>query len=244
MKSFPLALAALATFIWLADPISSISAAGPPYKAQESRISLGQTEVLVTGPENFIRIDGLDRNLDDILLATQSPAAAILGIFAEPGAWKEFQAAESGPTRAGLHCHAIISTPAPLAERTVTRAEFEDIGRDLIRNMSSLVNKERRMEGDLAGISDHQVESAIGRIESFTVLNQGPDHLTYRFESVLEMKLKGAPAPRISRTATVSSTLLFEGKIINLQLMADPQGPPVRQLERIAGVWRNIFSRP
>lgn len=223
--------------IWVLASSALVQAG--PYKAQEPKAVLGEAQVLIIGPENFIRIDGLDQNIDDILLAAQSPMAAILGIFAEPRAWKLFQDGldESGQT--GLHCHAIISTPAPLADTTVPESEFEEIKKDLTKNMYSAMEKERSLERALAGVTDHQAERAKGWIESFSIVNEGPSHLAYRFESVLEIKLKGIQAPRISRTTTVSSTILYEGKILNLQLMADPQGPEPRRLEAIAGKWRD-----
>jgi len=209
-----------------------------PYQAQSPGASLGGFKIELEGPPSFVRIDGLDRNLDDILLATQAPSAAVLALYAEPGAWKSFQGAKP---EAGLHCHALISTPAPLADQVLAPADFSRIKKDLGKNLKASVNKERRLEGELAGVSDHKVKEARGLLESFTVLEEGPDFLTYRLVSSLELNYQESASPRVSRSTTISSTILLGGKIINLQLAAAPEGPGPDQLAATAGAWRKSF---
>lgn len=221
--------------------------AGPalaePYQAQAPAAELGQVRVALTGPDLFVRIDGLDRHLDDILLATQSPAAAVLAIYAEPTAWKKFNARPSVTDgRSGLNGHALISTPAPMADRVITVADFAKIKKDLRDNLQNAVGQKRRLDGELAGVSDHQVESALGLMEAFEVLEESPTFLTYRLTSSLELKLKKTKQPRRSRTVALSSTLFVGGKIINLQLVSDdPQPWPPARLEEIARHWRAAF---
>lgn len=236
-----LVLALLLTGLIAARP----SSAAPPYQAQALTAGLGRVKILLSGPQPFIRIDGLDRNIDDILLATQSPAAAVLAIYAEPAAWKEFNSSPVGAAdRPGLNCHAIISTPAPMAERTVKAEEFDQLKKDLSRNLQSVIGQKRCLDSELAGVSDHQVESAQGLMESFEVLEESPTFLTYRLVTSLELKLKKTKQPRRSRTVTLSSTMLLNGKIINLQLVADdPQKLTPAALEETARNWRDEFKR-
>lgn len=219
--------------------------AAPPYQAQAPAAELGRVKVLLIGPRLFVRIDGLDRNIDDILLATQSPAAAVLAIYAEPEAWKEFNSSPGGATdRPGLSCHAIISTPAPMADRMVKTEEFDQLKKDLSRNLKSAIGQKRRLDNELAGVSDHEVESAQGLMEDFEALEESPTFLTYRLATSLELKLKKTKQPRRSRTVTLSSTILLNGKIINLQLVADdPQKLTPAGLEETARNWRDEFLR-
>lgn len=219
--------------------------AAPPYQAQAPTAELGRVKVMLSGPPRFIRIDGLDRNIDDILLATQSPTAAVLAIYAEPEAWKKFNSSPGGTAdRPGLNCHALISTPAPMADRTVTAEEFEQLKKDLSHNLKNSIGQKRRLDNELGGVSDHQVESAQGLMESFEVLEEKPTFLTYRLVTSLELKLKKTKQPRRSRTVALSSTMLLNGKIINLQLVADdPQKITPAALEETAHNWRDEFQR-
>ncbi len=243
IRHFQAARSLMALVILLAVPARL--AAEAPYQPQAPSAKLGQVDLALSGPASFVRIDGLDRHLDDILLATQSPAAAVLALYAEPKAWAAFQAGsrKAAGDRPGLHCHAVVSTPAALAAQVISPAEFLKIKQDLIRNLTGAVKKERDLGGELSGVSDHQVERARGRVESFAVLADTPEYLTYRMESVLEMKLKGQAQPTVSRTMTVSTTLLLAGKIVNLQVAADPEGPPAAELEKMAQAWRDDFFR-
>ncbi len=222
--------------VFLAGPAL---AEAKPYQGQAPSARLGQATIDLQGPPAFVRIDGLDRNLDDILLATQSPSAAVLALYAEPAAWKTFQ---SRKNETGLHCHALISTPAPLADQNIKAGDFERIKKDLAKNLKASVKVERRLDGELAGVSDHQVESAKGSVESFTVLEEGDDFLSYQVVSTLELKYKDSASPRLSRSTTVSSTIVVKGKIINLQLVADPHGPGQGQLAETARLWRQSFT--
>lgn len=239
---FVLISAALAVLVAICALISPAFVQAAPYRSQEPEAAIGAVKIKLSGPAAFPRIDGRDRNLDDILLATQSPAAAILSIYAEPGAWKKFQNSKSGDEN-GLNCHALISTPAPMAGQSLSLADFSKIKKDLSHNLKSSVKQERRLEKDLASVSDHQVEKAVGRLDSFAVLSEGDNFITYIQESSLEMKLKGRSKPRISRSISVTSTMLLEGKIINLQLTADSQGPARAKLESIAELWRDEFTK-
>lgn len=234
-------LAALIFFLSIAI-FQPQTAWGKAYREQSPEAEIGSTKIKLTGPASFPRIDGQDRNLDDILLATQSPAAAILAIFAEPGAWKKFQSAGKNDD-AGLNCHALISTPAPMAGRNTSLDDFSRIKKDLNANLKSSVNKERRLEGELASVSDHKVEQAMGRIEAFTVLHEGGDFIIYSLESSLEIRLKDRSKPRISRSTAITVTMLLEGKIINLQLIADVQGPKLKTLEKTAFSWHESFTK-
>lgn len=241
IQTFALALLLAGLITVTAHPAS----AAPPYQAQAATAELGRVKVLLSGPKTFVRIDGLDRNIDDILLATQSPAAAVLAIYAEPQAWKEFSSSPGGAAeRPGLNCHAIISTPAPMADRTVKAEEFDQLKKDLSRNLKSVIGQKRRLDSELAGVSDHQVESAQGLMEAFEVLEEKPTFLTYRLITSLELKLKKTKQPRRSRTVTISSTMSLNGKIINLQLVADePQKLAPAALEETARNWRDEFQR-
>lgn len=212
------------------------------YRPQNAEAEIGSSKIRLSGPASFPRIDGLDRNLDDILLATQSPAAGILAIYAEPAAWKKFQARGKND-EIGLSCHAVISTPAPMAGRNLTSADFQQIKKDLAQNLSAGVKQERRLEKELSTVSDHQVEKAVGRLDGFTVLEESADFISYRLDSSLEMKLKDKSKPSTSRSATVTSTLLLGGKIINLQLTADFQGAAPPDLGKISRLWRESFLK-
>lgn len=215
---------------------------GQAYRDQSPEAGIGSSKVRLNGPASFPRIDGLDRNLDDILLATQSPAAAILAIYAEPAAWKKFQARGKND-EIGLSCHAVISTPAPMAGRNITSADFQRIKKDLTENLKAGVARERQLEDELSTVSDHKVEKAVGRLDDFKVLEEGPAFISYRLDSSLEMKFKDKSKPRTSRSATVTSTLLLNGKIINLQLTADSQGALPADLEKTGRLWRESFLK-
>lgn len=234
-------LAALIIFLFI-SVVQPQTVWSKAYRPQNPEAAIGPVKISLIGPDSFPRIDGQDRNLDDILLATQSPAAAILGIFAEPGAWKKFQSAKKSEDT-GLNCHALISTPAPMADRNTTPDDFSRIKKDLNSNLKGSVNKERRLEGELATVSDHKVEQAVGRIEAFAVLDEGKDFIIYRLESSLEIRFKDKSKPRISRSTTITSTMLLEGKIINLQLIADAQGPSRKTLEKTAISWHESFIK-
>lgn len=226
-----------------------LCAAWPPaeagaeaYRQQQPQAEIGASKIKLDGPAAFVRIDGLDRNVDDIILATQSPAAAVLAIFAEPAAWKKFQG-RGKKDETGLACHAIISTPAPLAGRNLGGADFARIKKDLAANLAGTVKVERRLEKELASVSDHQVERAIGRVEAFDILEEGDDFITYRLESSLEMKLKDRPQARRSRSISVTTTVLAGGKILNLQLTGNPQEAPAVDLNQLSRRWRESFSK-
>lgn len=228
------------TALSLLLPLAAAQAA--PYKKQEPTARLDGVAVKLAGPAAFIRIDGQDRNLDDILLSTQSPSAAVLAIYAEPAAWRKFEKSDKSGGQAGLDCYAVVSTPAPMAGHTVKPDDFKKIKADLSRNMKNAVRIERRLDGELGSVSDHQVEKASGRIDAFTVLAEESWFITYRLESTLELKYKGQPKPKISRSATWASTLVMGGKIINLQLVADPDSRATDGLDQAAQSWLSDFA--
>lgn len=238
---YPFAPIFTAVFL-LALLSSGLPVAAAPYKAQAPKAELGKVKISLNGPPSFVRIDGLDQNLDDILLATQSPAAAVLAIYADPEAWKNFNSQVSHNDRAGLNCHALISTPAPMAGQIISVEEFDRIKKDLHQNLKNVVGRERRLESELAGVTDHQVESAKGLMESFEILEETPTFTTYRLTSSLELKLKDLKQLRRNRSVTLNTTVLLSGKIINLQLVVDdPEGRVPAKLEETARLWRDEF---
>lgn len=210
-----------------------------PYREQNAEATIGTVAVRLVGPPDFHRIDGLDRYLDNILLAAQSPAAAILAIYAEPKAWKKFQA--DGRDETGLDCHAIISTPAPLADSEISQDDFARIKKDLAQDFQAAIGRNRVLDEALAGICDHQLEKAQSRLENFEILAEGPDFISHRLTSLLELKLKGQSASRINHSSTVVSTLLLEGKILNLQL--DSNWFDQDALAQIGLRWRESFLK-
>lgn len=225
----------------------SLAAASPgwaePYQAQAPQADFGDVKLNLSGPEKHVRIDGLDRDVDSILLATQSPAAAVLAIYAEPSAWKKFQSGLRKKDQTGLACHALISTPSAMASQTISAADFSQIKKSMLDSLKANVGRVHQLEGELGAVSDHQVERALGRIENFVVVDDSSHYVVYRQDSSLEMILKGAGQPRTSRATTVTATVLAAGKIINLQIVASPEGPPAGVLDKEVLSWLNLFIK-
>ena len=218
---------------------SSPSSWAQLYREQNPKATIGGTEVWLAGPPDFPRIDGLDRHLDDILLAAQSPAAAVLAIYAEPEAWKKFR--DGLKDKAGLDCHAVISTPAPLAEGHISPDDFAGIKKDLATGLQAAIGRDRALDEALAGVSDHHLEKATSRLESFEILADEPDFITYRLGNLLELKFKDQSASSLNRSTAVISTLLLNGKILNLQL--DSNLPDQTELDKTGRLWRESFLK-
>ena len=234
-------IASLILALVLAQAVGTPIWAGP-YQAQAPQADFGDVKLELSGPGKYVRIDGLDQDVDRILLATQSPAAAVLAIYAEPAAWQNFQKGQQKKDQTGLACHALISTPAAMAGQVVSVDDFGQIKKSMLDSLRANVGRIHQLDGELGAVSDHQVEKAIGKIESFVVVEEDPSYVVYRQESSLEMTLKGA-RPKISRSTTVTATLLAAGKIINLQIVASPEGPKAGVMEKETLTWLKSFSK-
>ncbi|UQZ88483.1 hypothetical protein C4J81_04395 [Deltaproteobacteria bacterium Smac51] len=214
-----------------------------PYQPQHSKATIGDVKITLAGPAGFNRIDGLDQNLDDILLSTQPANAAALAIYAEPESWKAFNNRQGDEAQAGLHCHALITTPISLASEEINTEEFQAMMTEMAEGLKNDVQQKRDMTASLDLVSNHQVEKATGVVERFLVLDSAPNYITYSMSSRLDLKFKGVSDGRISRTNMVNSTILIDGKILNLHLMADDNGPSPEALAAMAVAWRASFTK-
>lgn len=89
-------------------------------------VKLGSVSLKLIEPAGLIPIDGLDPNVDELLVGLKAPGAEILAVYAEPRSWNEYKKGvnREGP-RVSLDFYAYIATPALPPEESVSLEDFE-----------------------------------------------------------------------------------------------------------------------
>jgi hypothetical protein len=89
-------------------------------------VQLGPARLRLIEPAGLIPIDGLDSNVDELLVGLKAPGAEILAVYAEPRSWKEYQKGvnREGP-RVSLDFYAYIATPDLPPGELVSQKDFE-----------------------------------------------------------------------------------------------------------------------
>lgn len=112
-----------------------------PQAMADTTVKIGQADILLTGPDGMIRVDGLDPKVDALMEQMQPDDSLLLSVYAEPVTWKNFKEAVNGAgTASTLDYYAIVGSPKMLTEVSTSEADFVSF-----KNILSEVFKEAKL---------------------------------------------------------------------------------------------------
>jgi hypothetical protein len=208
-----------------------------PYKPQEPRALLGQTEIDLRGPAGFRRVDGLDHDIDEMLAVFLPDSGRELAIFTDPRAWKTFYDEIYGENPSDLAFYATI-TVGPEESPEVPRIDLEQVKRCFLK-VPEVEPTERVQEMD--DFTGHFLEAGQAAIAPLELLEQGEDFVSSATHLGLLQPGPGKELTFKGRYSVIQSAILLDDRLVFLNLFRNENGPPPEQVRELARAWRDDY---
>ncbi len=208
-----------------------------PYKIQEPRAVLGQTEIDLIGPAGFHRVDGLDHDIDEMLTVFLPDSGREVAIFTDPRAWKSFYDEIYGDEPADLAFYATI-TVGPEESPDLQQIDLEQVKRCFF-DVLEVDPAERVQEMD--DFTGNLLEAGRTAITPLEPLERGERFVSSAARLGL---LQSGPEKGLvfkGRYSVIQSAILLDGRLVFLNLFSNEIGPPPEQVREAARAWRDDY---
>ena len=205
------------------------------YKNQLAQTQIGQLQLKYLAPDKFQRIDGLARDIDEMLVFFTPNNVQNLAIFAEPKSWEIFYNEIYGANPRDLNFYATITTGTDSSTKPLTPKR-------LSRYYSNVLILDASMRPLNDGEMGSQfLENGQNAATSFEIMDQSSNYLTFKTKLGQMKKGKDGVLTFQERYYLISSTIAIGSNIICLSLFFNKKGATEEEALRVALAWRNAY---
>ena len=205
------------------------------YKNQPTQAQIGQFKLNYIAPDNFRRIDGLARDIDEMLMFFTPNNVQNIAIFADPTSWERFYNELYGDKPRDLKYYATVTTGSDASTKPLTP-----------KRLSRYYSNVLVIDASMRPLNDGEVgsqflENGQNAATSFEIIEQGPNHLTFKANLGQMKKSKEGELTFNERYNLISSTISVGSNIICLNLLFNNKGVPEEEALKVALEWRNKY---